>query len=202
MSEPIEFFFDFSSPYGYIAGECIDEIAARYDRTVRWQPILLGVIFKTSGAAPLPSLPLKGAYALRDFVRSARFHGVSYQHPVRFPVSGIAPTRAFHAVASADAATATTLARTLMRAYFVQGIDISDPEATIAVAAGAGLGLEADTLRQAMASQAIKDRVRAATDAAIGRGIFGSPFTLVDGEPFWGADRLDQIERWLATGGW
>ncbi len=202
MSRSIEFFFDFSSPYGYVAAERIEAIASRHGRTVDWQPILLGVVFKTSGGAPLPSLPLKGAYANRDFVRSAGFHGVSYRHPERFPVSGVAATRAFHAAATQDSVANGVLARTLMRAYFTQGIDISDPETTIALATGAGLGLSADTLREQMASTEVKDRVRAATEAAIARGIFGSPFTIVDGEPFWGADRLDQVERWLATGGW
>ena len=71
MAHPIEFYFDFSSPYGYMASTRIDELAARHGREVIWRPILLGVAFKTTGGQPLPLVPLKGDYALRDFIRYA-----------------------------------------------------------------------------------------------------------------------------------
>ena len=71
MPQPIEFYFDFSSPYGYLASEKIEDLAARHNRKVRWRPILLGVIFKQTGGAPLTTLPLKGEYSLHDFRRSA-----------------------------------------------------------------------------------------------------------------------------------
>jgi len=63
-------------------------------------------------------------------------------------------------------------------------------------------GLKADEIRAALADQAIKDHLRTEVDKAIARGAFGSPYIIVDGEPFWGSDRLDQIDRWLQTGGW
>ena len=63
MPQPIYFYFDFSSPYGYIASNKIDALAARYGRTVNWHPILLGVVMKITGGAALPSIPLKGDYA-------------------------------------------------------------------------------------------------------------------------------------------
>ena len=63
-------------------------------------------------------------------------------------------------------------------------------------------GLKPDEVRAALADQTIKDRLRSEVDQAIGRGAFGSPYIIVDGEPFWGSDRLDQVERWLETGGW
>ncbi|MEP7329929.1 MAG: DsbA family protein, partial [Betaproteobacteria bacterium] len=69
---PIDFYFDFSSPYGYIAAQKIEALAARHGRTVNWHPILLGVIFRTTGGAPLPQLPMKGPYSVHDFARSAR----------------------------------------------------------------------------------------------------------------------------------
>ncbi|MBI4741684.1 MAG: DsbA family protein, partial [Betaproteobacteria bacterium] len=72
MSEPLDFTFDFSSPYGYLASEKIDALAGKYGRKVRWHPILLGVVFKATGATPLTQAPLKGEYSLHDFSRSAR----------------------------------------------------------------------------------------------------------------------------------
>ena len=86
MTAPIDFYFDFSSPYGYFASTRIDEIAQKYGRGVMWHPILLGVVFKTTGSSPLPSIPLKGEYCWRDFERTAQFHNIEYKRPTHFPL--------------------------------------------------------------------------------------------------------------------
>jgi hypothetical protein len=83
---PIDFYFDFSSPYGYFAAEKIDDLAARYGRTVLWHPFLLGVTFKVTGLGPLPGIPLKGAYSLHDIARSARYFGLPFRQPSVFPI--------------------------------------------------------------------------------------------------------------------
>ena len=83
----LEFWFDFSSPYGYLAAQKIESLAARHGRTVDWRPMLLGVAFKAAGTRPLTEVPLKGDYSRRDFERSARFHGVAdFRMPPRFPI--------------------------------------------------------------------------------------------------------------------
>ena len=200
MAESIDFYFDFSSPYGYFAAEKIDEIAARHARSVVWRPILLGAVFKITGQQPLPSIPLKSDYAKRDLERCARLFGLPFRIPSTFPIAGTAPSRAFYWLADQDPVLAKRLARTLYRAYFAEDRNISKPEVTVEVAST--LGIEASALSRALDDAAVKDRLRREVDAAIGRGVFGSPYIVVDGEPFWGADRLDHIERWLATGGW
>jgi len=200
MQDPIEFYFDFSSPYGYVASEKIDALASKYRREVTWRPFLLGVAFKTTGGAPLPSVPMKGPYSLRDMIRTAKYLGVAYRHPSVFPISSVSPCRAFYWLDARDPKRAKDLARALYRAYFVDDVDISGADGTIAV--GAKLGLAADEVRAGIGDQAIKDRTRTEVDKAIARGAFGSPYIIVDGEPFWGSDRLDQIDKWLATGGW
>ena len=96
MAAPLDFYFDFSSPYGYFAATKIDALAARYQRSVAWKPVLLGAVFKVTGGAPLPTLPLKGEYAMRDIERSARFHGIAYKRPAKFPIASQAPARAFY----------------------------------------------------------------------------------------------------------
>ncbi len=199
MAAAIDFYFDFSSPYGYFASTKIDALAARHGRGVNWRPVLLGVIFKTTGGAPLPSLPLKGDYARKDFERSARFLGVPYRTPSVFPVSGMSATRAFYWLQATDPAGAVALARSLYAAYFVDDVNISDTAGVLAVAQRNGL--DADAVGAGINDPAVKDRVRAEVEAAVARGVFGSPFIIIDGEPFWGADRLDQVEKWLATGG-
>ena len=200
MANPLDFYFDFSSPYGYFAGSRIDALAAKYGRGVIWRPILLGVVFKITGQQPLPTIPLKGNYAQHDLVRSARLFGVPYKMPSKFPVSGTAPSRAFYWVGDKDPALAKKLALALYHAYFAEDRDISNPEVTANVAAK--LGIERDQLLQALNDPAVKERLKTEVDAAIERGVFGSPFIVVDKEPFWGSDRLDQVEKWLAGGGW
>ena len=198
MADPIDFYFDYSSPYGYFAAMKIGDFAARHGRGVNWKPILLGAVFKVTGAQPLPTLPLKGTYALRDIVRSARFHDVDYRHPTKFPIASQAPARAFYWLNDRDPALARKLAQTLYQAYFVEDRDISSPEITAEVAAT--LGLQRDEVLAALNDTAVKDKLKNEVEAAIKLGVFGSPYVVIDGEPFWGIDRFDQIERWLARG--
>jgi 2-hydroxychromene-2-carboxylate isomerase len=103
-------------------------------------------------------------------------------------------------VTDSDPLLARRLARALYSAYFAEGRDISAPQVTIDVAAK--LGVDKDMMTQALNDGAVKDRLRREVDAAIARGVFGSPYIIIDDEPFWGADRFDQVEKWLSTGGW
>ena len=200
MSAPIEFYFDFSSPYGFLAAQRIDALAARHGRTVDWHPMLLGVAFKQTGSVPLTEIPLKGDYSKRDFERSARYHGIEgFRMPGRFPIPSQAPGRLVTWIKRDDPARAIAVAKALYHAYFVGGRDISDPEVAADVAAEAGVARA--PARAAMDDPAVKDAFRRDVEAALARGVFGSPFVFVDGEPFWGFDRFDQVERWLATGG-
>ena len=196
MAEPIDFYFDFSSPYGYLASTRIDAIAARHGRGVTWRPFVLGAAFKVTGQQPLVEQPLRGDYAKRDFARSARLLGVPLKMPEPFPFFALAASRACYWVEGAGQANA--LAKAIYHAAFGEGRDVT-PVATVAEIAG-GLGIEG--VEQGVEKPETKARLREATDAALARGVFGSPFFIIDGEPFWGHDRLEHVERWLATGGW
>ncbi|MEO9135980.1 MAG: 2-hydroxychromene-2-carboxylate isomerase [Casimicrobiaceae bacterium] len=199
MPAPLEFHFDFSSPYGYLAAEKIEALATRYGRGVDWRPMLLGAAFKVAGTQPLMSIPLKGDYAKRDLPRSARFHGVELRMPSRFPIATQAPARIILWQRERDRSGCASLVKALYRAYFIANRDISDPNVAADVAAEAGANREG--ARAAIDDPAIKDSLRRDVEAAIVKGVFGSPFVFVDGEPFWGIDRFDQIERWLVQGG-
>lgn len=200
MPAPLEFYFDFSSPYGYLGSTRIEDLAARFGRETIWRPILLGLVFKVTQARPLPELPLKGEYGKRDMARFARLWNVPFRVPSRFPIATQAPARAFYWVWDRDPARAKRLAEALYRAYMVEDRDISSPQVTAEVAVPVGIDREA--LLAALGDPAVKERPRIETGAALDKGVFGSPFVLVDGEPFWGADRFDHVERWLAAGGW
>ena len=196
---PIDFYFDFSSPYGYFGATQIDALAARHGRAVNWHPMLLGLVFKTVGTAPLPSIPVKGPYHLDDIRRTARYFGIPYVHPSRFPIATQHAGRAFTWLADRDPALARAFALATYRAYFTADRDISDPMAVVDVAVG--LGVQRDEVAAALEDPALKARFKADAEAALARGVFGSPFFIVDGDAFWGSDRLPQLEKWLAEGG-
>jgi 2-hydroxychromene-2-carboxylate isomerase len=199
MSDPIDFWFDFSSPYSYLASELIDDLAAKYGRKVRWHPIMLGAAFKAVGTQPLVSYPIKGEYSKRDFNRSARFYGVPFRFPSRFPVVTLVAARGYYWLHGQDCVKAREFARAVFRAYWVEDRDIGELDTILHIADA--VQVDRDALTTAVATPEIKERVKQETEDAIDKGMFGAPYFMVDGEPFWGADRLPQIEKWLQTGG-
>jgi 2-hydroxychromene-2-carboxylate isomerase len=198
-SSPIAFYFDFSSPYSYIASEWIEALAARHGRTVAWHAMLLGASFQVTDIRTPVSYPLKREYTLRDFERSARFAGVPLKVPEIFPIATQNAARVFwwlHDTEGADRAVAW--ARHALRALFARGVDLSDAAALRALCAE--FGLAAAQAEAAWNDPQRKARLKAVNDAAIAVGVFGAPFFVIDGEPFWGNDRRPQIERWLEQG--
>ena len=189
MKAPIDFYFDFSSPYGYFAAEKIEPFAAQHGRSVNWRPTLLGAVFKVTGGKPLPEWPLKGEYSKHDMVRSARFLDVPFKLPAPFPVGTVSACRAFYSLGNEK--DRVKLAKALYRAYFVENVNIGEADNVLQIAGKLGLKLDLN-------DQALKDKTKTEVEASIARGVFGSPYFIVDNEPFWGIDRLDQLERWLA----
>ena len=196
---PLRFHFDFSSPYGYLASERIEALAERHGRSVDWRPMLLGAAFKVAGTQPLTSIPLKGDYTRRDLPRTARLQGIPFRMPSRFPIPTQAAARVLMWRKNVAANECPRIVKAYYRAYFVDDRDISNPDVAADVAAEAGLARE--DARAAMDDPAVKEQLKQEVDGAIAAGVFGSPFVFVDGEPFWGFDRFDQIDRWLGTGG-
>ena len=198
MAAPIDFYFDFSSPYSYIASEWIDALAARHGRTVRWHAILLGATFRAAQLRAPVDHPIKREYALRDFARSARAEGVPFTQPDPFPIPTQNAARVFWWLCGAEPARSTAWARACFRAYFGRGVNLADPTALKVLAEE--FGLDAQTAESVWSDPLWKDRLKQANDAAIAAGVFGAPFFVVDGEPFWGNDRKAQMERWLTQG--
>lgn len=196
---PLEFYFDFTSPYSYLASEKIDALAARFGRKVKWRPILLGVVFKHTGAVPLTEVPIKGDYSKRDFARSARYLGLPFVLPSKFPLATVGAARAYYWLHDHDCAKARQFAHAVFRALFVDNRDVSSAEVVLGLAAG--LGVDTAACAAAMGDEKYKQRLRDEVDAAVQKGVFGAPMIFCDGEPFMGADRLPQLEHWLETGG-
>ena len=197
-SRPIDFYFDFSSPYSYIASEWVAALAARHGRTVSWRAILLGATFQVTDIKSPVSYPLKREYSMLDFERSARFAGVPLKLPAKFPISTQNAARIFWWLNAADPERAIDWARHGLRAFFARGVDLSD--ATALQALSVEFGIDAAQAEAVWRDPQWKAALKTANDAAIALGVFGAPFFIIDGEPFWGNDRRPMIERWLENG--
>ncbi|HER25529.1 MAG TPA: 2-hydroxychromene-2-carboxylate isomerase [Rhodospirillales bacterium] len=200
MSDTLDFYFDFSSPYSYFAGHKIDDIAHDNGRTVNWKPILLGPIFQKSGVDSPINVPMKGEYSRNDCDRMARFMDIPWQMPDPFPIFSVTAARAFYWVHDQDPDQARTLAKSLFHGFFGEGKDITDADVVADIASA--LHVNRDDLLSGIADPAIKQRLKDETAQAMEIGVFGAPYFIVDGEPFWGSDRLWMVKKWLQRGGW
>ena len=196
---PITLFFDFSSPYAYLASTQIEAIAARHLRDIEWVPVLLGPVFEATGSRPLVEQPLKGDYARIDIPRSARFYGVPYHQPDPFPIATFQAARVLIGLQQEDDQHALPWLHACFAAYFADNRNIA--ELPVLDAIGAEIGLPAGTVERFTADAAIKARLRANVERALAAGMCGAPFMVADDQPFWGVDRLPQLEHWLQTGG-
>ena len=196
MNPPvITFCWDPASPYTWLAATQIDALAARTGATVAWQPIVLGKVFEATGNRPPATVAAKARHLFKDLQRWATLYGVPLNFPKVFPVNSIAALRM--GCAANQTGDGGRFALAVMRAYWVDGVDIGQPEALVAAITAAGLdgaALFADSQQQP-----VKDQLRAHTDEAIRRGAFGAPTFFVGDEMFWGNDRLVLLEQFLAT---
>lgn len=197
---PIEFWFDFSSPYAYLAAMQIADMAEEHDRTVLWRPFLLGVVFKENGSAPLTKQPMKARYMNHDVERFARLYDIDFTWPDKFPLATQAAARAYYWLEQQNPALAADFVAVVFDALFARNRDVSDPATVLDIAEK--MGADRAALSAALEDEAVKDKLKAVCAEAVERGIFGAPMTIVDGEMFWGADRLWMVEEWLENGGW
>jgi 2-hydroxychromene-2-carboxylate isomerase len=193
-SAPLGFYFDFISPYAFIAWTQVHAIAERNGRTVTPIPVLFAGLLDAHGTKGPAEIPAKRAYTFRDAYRKA--------HRLGLPVLKPPPSHPFNPllalrVASLplDPEAQRRLIDALYEATWVRGTGVETPEAVAAAATRAGLDGEA-LVRAAQEPEA-KRRLRAATEEAVAHGVFGVPTVLVDGEIFWGTDGLDLVEPFL-----
>lgn len=196
----LDFYFDFSSPYGYFAAMRVDELAEQAGRRAVWKPILLGVVFKETDMPPQVDIPIKGDYCKHDWERMGRMMDIPYKFPSRFPLATQAAARAFYWLDDRDPDQARLFAKTVYHAYFAEDVDISASATVIDIAAT--LHVDRDALAGALQDPAVKERLRLETTDALGRGVFGAPFFFVDDEPFWGSDRMWMVKRWMKGQTW
>jgi 2-hydroxychromene-2-carboxylate isomerase len=191
----LTFWYEFASPYSYLAAMRISDVADRAGVEVTWQPFLLGPIFKRQGwdTSPFNVYPAKGRYMIRDIERITTVRGQQFRMPAVFPANGLVAAR----MASLGMAPGWTEAfsRAVFEAEFGRGEDIADTAVLGRICAQ--LGQDFDGISKASNSESNKQKLRATTQAAVALGIFGAPtFATADGEIFWGDDRLEHAVRW------
>jgi 2-hydroxychromene-2-carboxylate isomerase len=201
----VDFYFDFISSYGYFASLRIEEIAKRNGTTVQWHSMLLGVsVMKVMGLKPLLETPLKGDYVQRDAARYMRLHNLELARKISDPMMDPRPAaRAFYWVRRHHPGAESAFARAVYDRYWRLGKDLSLPQEIAEIAVqDPSLGIDPDALATGQASEESRQDLREAVALSVEKGVFGSPFFLVYGEPFWGSDRLELLDQWLASGGW
>ena len=198
--KPIEFYFEFASPYGYFASVTIDSIAEKHGRIALWRPVMLGVALNATGSRPNVLVPMKGEYFKRDIVRCAKVMNLPFSLPKKMPMNSLSASRAFYWLNEQDPARAKELAVAIYYEYWGLGNDMSDLDDVVRVAET--VGIDGEQLKVGCQSQTIKDKLRDVTMASVDAGVFGSPFIIADEEQFWGHDRLNLLDQWLDTGQW
>lgn len=201
MPGPIDFYFDFSSPYAYLGSHLIAPVAEKHGRAVVWHPFMLGVAMQGEKTFPLTQYPLKGDYSRMDFDRTARYHNIPFVMPADFPKLTLGAARGFFWILREAPEKAVEFAKNVFAAYFVSGKDISD----IAIVADIAdeVGLDRAAFMGAVQTDEIKAAFKSSVEETVfEKKVFGAPFFIVDGERFWGADRVGQLDEWLTKGGW
>jgi len=190
----IDFWFDFGSTYSYPAAMRIEGLATSRGVRVSWRAFLLGAIFKAQGMndSPFNIYPAMGRYMWRDLERVCQSEGIPFRRPSQFPRNGLLAARI--ACWYSDASWLPEFVRTVYRANFKKDLDISDASVVAQCLTAIGQNA-AEVLMQAQSAES-KAKLRAQTDEAAKRGIFGAPFFMVGLEPFWGNDRLEQAISW------
>jgi 2-hydroxychromene-2-carboxylate isomerase len=193
----VTFWFELASTYSYVSAARIDKEASKRGLDVRWRPFLLGPIFKSQGwdTSPFKVYPAKGTYMWRDMERLCAAQGLSFQPPADlsgFPRHSVLAARL--AIAGLKDGWGKDFVKAAYRAEFGDGQDIADPKVLTPILTA--LGVEAQAAFEAAQHPATKAALRENTDAAIATGLFGAPSLTVDGELFWGNDRLEDALEW------
>jgi 2-hydroxychromene-2-carboxylate isomerase len=197
MRSELQFWFEFASTYSYPAAMRIEAQCAGAGVQLCWRPFLLGPIFAAQGwnDSPFNIYPSKGHYMWRDLERICMRAGLPLRRPTQFPRNSLLAARV--ACAAADAAWLPGFVRAVYHANFAEDRDIAAPAVLADVLAR--LGVPAEPILAAAQSSDVKQRLRAHTDEAMRRGIFGAPSFTVGEELFWGNDRLEDALAWQRT---
>lgn len=197
MAKPLEFWFEFASTYSYLSAARVEDACAEAGVPLVWRSFLLGPVFGAQGMtdSPFNMFPVKGAYIWTDVARCCSDLGLPFAKPSSFPRGSLLAARI--AAAHADAPWVGAFVRAVYHANFAEDRDIAD-DAVIAALLDE-IGQDAATVIATATAPEGKARLRATTEEAMERGLFGAPSFVVDGALYWGNDRLEQALRHAAA---
>lgn len=199
MPKTLEFFYDFASPYSYLASTQVERVAERAGADLRWRPFFLAGVFKETGNTPPIAVAAKAAYLVKDVNDWTRHYALpEFKMPAEFPIRSIRANRL--ALVAEDRGRIVPFTHLLFRAAFAEGLDIADPELLAKLLEAIGMDPE-DSFARAESPE-VKDRLRRNTDEALRRGAFGAPTFFVTGgdapeDMYVGNDRLNFVEKSL-----
>ena len=192
----IEFYFDFGSPAAYLAATQLPHLAADTGATLVWKPMLLGGVFQATGNHSPADIKPKGPYMNADLKRFAKRYGVPFVHNPHFPINTLLLMRGATGVQMQQSERLASYADAVFQAIWVDGLNMNDTATVGNVLQAAGF--DAAELVALANAQATKDQLKATTQEAVARGVFGAPTMFVGDEMFWGQDRLDFVRDALA----
>jgi 2-hydroxychromene-2-carboxylate isomerase len=193
MARELEFFFDYGSPFSYLADSQLKALAERTGARVIYRPMLLGGVFKETGNSSPIAIEAKRKYSNVDLERWAKHYGVPALHNAHFPINTIRLMRG--AIAAERLGVFPAYHRAIYDAFWRDGLNLGDAAVVREVLERAGL--DAERIAAASEEHAVKDALRASTEAAVARGAFGAPTFFVGDQMFWGNDRLMFVEQAL-----
>lgn len=193
MTRTLEFYYDYGSPYSYLADTQVEAIAKRAGAALVRKPMLLGGVFKATGNHSPAELPQKSAWSAFDMPMWARHYGVPFQRNPFFPVNTLALMRG--AAAAQIDGSFERYHPAVFKAMWVEVRNLNDMKEVAAVLTSAGL--DAARFGARIQDQDVKDRLKATTEEAVARGVFGAPTCFVDKMMFFGNDRLPFVEMAL-----
>jgi len=195
----LEFFFDYGSPYSYLANSRLPALIERTGADLHYRPMLLGGVFKATGnsSPALEPCEAKRSYGALELRRWVAHLGVPFRGNPHFPINTLLLMRT--AVAAQHLDVFEPFHRVVYPAFWAEGENLGEPEVVARVVEKAGL--DAHALLEAAADAAVKAELRATTEEGVARGAFGAPTFFVGDEMFFGNDRLDFVERALLDPG-
>jgi len=195
MTKQVEFLFDVGSPYSYLAYRQLPKIAAANGAEILWTPVLLGGIFQATGNHSPAEIPAKGAYSGSDLKRWARHFGVTFEMNPHFPINTLQLMRGAVGMQMRSDAEFHTYLDAVFTAMFGKPCDMGQPDVVASVLANAGVDL--DLFMSQIKDPAVKEILKKNTADAVQRGVFGAPTFFVNGDMYWGQDRLHFVEAAL-----
>ncbi|WP_413520740.1 2-hydroxychromene-2-carboxylate isomerase [Psychrobacter glacincola] len=193
MSKKVEFFFDVGSPASYLAWTQLESMAQRTNAKIIWRPMLLGAVFQATGNASPAAVPAKGPYMLKDLQRFSNIYGVPFNFNPFFPLNTMHLMRG--ATAYLEEPEFQTYLAAIFNALWSEKLNMESPEVVAEVLTKAGIDVTDFMAR--ISETEVKERLKDTTEEAVARGVFGAPSFFVNGEMFFGQDRLSFVETAL-----